>query len=555
MTRRADAVASSLPSTPMILRLQWFSCSLAALMLASCASGPRLETTAVRRGLESSPEARRVKLGRALTAADLALQQGLQHEDARQRYNKAVMEAVESWMALADQPSRQTITQSEDGGNRYSLQATWPSTLLFDELIPASRIPSRELKERLVRDGVGTPLVAWWRHTNERAKTEPFMAAAGYLAPATATLTFSPAPGGRRTASLVLHDPRKVDNVRLAGLSQPLAEDISAVGEFLLSRREVRMSGLGALLQSGKHLDKLGLIALERPTSDRVPVIMVHGLMSKPATWQNVVNELWGDPLLQRTCQFLFFRYPTGVPVIYSAAKLREKLGLLHRELERTGHRATSDHMVLIGHSMGGLVSKSQVQESGDRLWVNVFGSTPDKLKLSPKEIEAMRAYLEYRPNPYISRVIFVATPHRGSSLAAGAMGAVGGSLVNLPKRIVGDAFNVLQGQLPEQGPLREMLDKGVPTSIDNLSPKSKFVQTSISLPLRPGLHVHSIIGNKKQKPLNDPACSDGFVPYTSAHLDGVESELVVPFGHSAHEHPQAVEEIRRILHLHVRSL
>ena len=438
------------------------------------------------------------------------------------------------------------------GHQTFELKASWPKDLRFDELVPAQQIKSRELKRRITTDGIGAPFVSLWKHSDERASKEPFMAVGGYISPVTATITFRLQSSGTSTASLVLHDPREVDSVTINGKSQPLAEDITAVGELLLSNRKVRMSGLGALLHSESHLDKLGLIALEKPAPDRIPVILVHGLMSRPATWQNVVNELWSDPKLQRTCQFYFFRYPTGVPVIYSAAKLRQKLTELHDTLSRQGAGWNAEHMVLIGHSMGGLVSKSQVQDSGDRLWVNIFGSTPDKLGMSKEQAAALRAYLEYKPNPYISRVIFVATPHRGSSLASGRLGSVGNWLVSLPNTIMNDAFNIMQGKAPENGPLAELLAKRVPTSIDNLSPKSKFVQTSINLPLRPGLHVHSIIGNKKQKPLSDPSCSDGFVPYTSAHLDGVESELIVPYGHSAHEHPQAVNEIRRILHEHV---
>ncbi|WP_075088327.1 hypothetical protein [Verrucomicrobium spinosum] len=117
------------------------------------------------------------------------------------------------------------------------------------------------------------------------------------------------------------------------------------------------------------------------------------------------------------------------------------------------------------------------------------------------------------------------------------------------------DATSMLQGELPKDSPLRRLVEQGLPTSISNLSPSSKFVQTSIAIPLRPGLHIHSIIGNKGQRPLEDPRCSDGVVPYASAHLDGVESEFVVPSGHGAHEHPEAVAEIRRILHKHLASL
>jgi len=343
--------------------------------------------------------------------------------------------------------------------------------------------------------------------------------------------------------------------VRLKQHQLPLAADFSAPGEFFLSQTQARMSGIGALLSTNTNLDKLGLIALEPPKRERIPVIFVHGLMSRPATWQNVINELWSDPQIRSQYQFYFFRYPSGVPVVYSAARLRERLDTLHGEYVKTGSRKHHHHMVLIGHSMGGLVSKSQVQDSEDKMWVNVFGSTPDNLNLSQAQIDSLRKYLEYKANPHVDRVVFVATPHRGSHLAQGWGGNLGSRLVRLPAHMVADVTSVLQRDLPEDSPLRRLVQEGLPTSISNLSPSSKFVQTSIAIPLRAGLHVHSIIGNKRQLPLKDPRCSDGVVPYSSAHLDGVESEFVVSSGHGAHEHPEAVAEIRRILHLHLAEL
>ena len=44
---------------------------------------------------------------------------------------------------------------------------------------------------------------------------------------------------------------------------------------------------------------------------------------------------------------------------------------------------------------------------------------------------------------------------------------------------------------------------------------------------------------------------NDGVVKYTSAHIDGVESELVVRSGHSTQAEPATIEEVRRILYEH----
>ena len=529
------------------------------LGLVACSTTQRGGSSHAGAGLVTHIEKNRTALAQALAEADRASATGLKTAADQEAYRKATEKAVMSWLALSDDKTRSAGIDAGGAGQSYRLQASWPQNLLFDELIPARTIKGTELKQHFTRDGVGVPMVAWWKYTDERRKSDPFLIQCGYVTSVTATLEFRNAGTGVRSAVLVLHDPRVSESVRLAGASRPLAADFSAMGEHVLAMKgSGTMSALGALVRSDENLDKVGLIALERPAKDRIPVIMVHGLMSKPKTWQNVFNELGADPAIQKRYQLYFFRYPTGVPVLYSAAKMREQMILLHKELERVGGNQNYAHqMVLIGHSMGGLVSKMQVQGSGDRIWVSLFGSTPDKLQLTKEDRAALGKYFEFKPNPYVSRVIFVATPHRGSPLAHedATLGKLAKRLIKLPGRVLGNTFDVLQGQARRNPVLGKMLAKGVPTSVDNLSDKSQFVKTSMSLPLRPGLHVHSIIGNVKQKPLTDPECSDGFVPYQSSHLDGVESELVVPSGHSAHENPEAVAEMRRILLLHLKSL
>lgn len=539
----------------MKFKLRLILCMAPALLMGACASHPPSKDNASRQHEASATPQQ--ALAQALADAGQAWDAGMESEEGRLRYQAAASRVVNAWIACHDGcPQTAGDSVATSGSDSFQIRTSSPSDLHFDKLIPASTVPTRELHTRFTREGVGTPLIAWWKHTDERAATEPFMGKAGYLVPVTATLTFGKSSqAGRRTAVIELKDPRQQDSVLMKQHKFPLAADFSAPGEFFLAQAQARMSGLGGLLSTETNLGKLGLISLEPPKKDRIPVILVHGLMSRPATWQNVVNQLWSDPQIQSQCQFYFFRYPSGVPVIYSAAKLRERLEVLHGEYIKAGSRKHLNQMVLIGHSMGGLVSKSQVQDSKDKMWVNVFGTTPDKLNLPQAQLDSLRTYLEYKANPHVSRVVFVATPHRGSNLAQGWSGAFGSRLVRLPAHLMSDATSMLQGELPEDSPLRRLVEQGLPTSISNLSPSSKFVQTSIAIPLRPGLHIHSIIGNKGQRPLEDPRCSDGVVPYASAHLDGVESEFVVPSGHGAHEHPEAVAEIRRILHKHLAGL
>ena len=486
----------------------------------------------------------------ALTEAEKLMTGGLESADQRQAYATLVSRVTSLWLALS-----KNSTEPMKVGSNYRLQPRLAANLRFDELIPANAIKSKELKHRVTRDGVGTPFVAHWKHTAERKAAEPFLSEAGYLAPVTATLDFASAPDGRRAATLVFHDSRVTETVRLKGRTMPLAADLTAYGEYLLAMKAVQMQGIKALLRSSRHMDKLGLIAMEHPDEKRIPLVLVHGLMSRPATWQNVVNELGADPDIQRHYQVYLFRYPSGVPIIYSSETLREHLVALHKTLAAQGAGSACRNMVLIGHSMGGLVSKAQVQDSGDQVWVNILGNTPSGLGLSKDEYEALRRYMEFHASPNISRVIFAATPHRGSHVADSRLARFGRSLVKLPGQTFGNTFSVLESLAARDAFLSELLAKGMPTSVDNLSPKSPYVKIANSLSFRPGVHLHSIIGNKNGLALSDPKCSDGFVPYSSAHLENVESEMIVKSDHSVHMKNEAIDEMRRILRLHLRQM
>jgi Alpha/beta hydrolase family len=501
---------------------------------------------------------RAAALGPALAQAESAVSGGTQRSGPALADAATVIQVVTAWQAQVAEPVANKPVTVQNAGQTWAVTASWPASLRFDELIPAPVREKRTPGKGVLRPGVGAPFVAHWEHTEARKKTEPFLSEVGYLVPVTVTLEFGERRAGARQVKLTVHDSRWHETAVVAGRRQPLAADFGSVGEVamqLTKERGFGMSGLAAMTRSEKYLDKLGLFATEPPARDCIPLILVHGLMSRPITWHEAVSELSADPVIRKNYQPYFFRYPTGVPVVYSSAKFRAQLKVLHDELTRRGNHNGAHHMVLVGHSMGGLVSKMQLQDSGDHLWVTLFGAKPDELKLTPEQRAGFAEYLEFTPNDNVDRVIFICTPHRGSKLAVGIVGAVGRRLIKLPGRILGGTFDLLQGLAPGNSVASQLLAKGIPSSIDNLSPKSRFVQESTKIPLKPGVHLHSIVGNKNGWALDDPKCSDGVVPYTSAHIGGVESEYVVRSNHGAHERPEAIAEVRRILLVHLKTV
>lgn len=529
-----------------------------AITLGACSTPEQRHQTKISVIANSgSKQAKSKNLTEALTRAKQAINNGLQSPVERAAYNQAVEDAVILWLASSDQDQHKQRLNTQHNGFSYQIQASWPKNLRFDRLIPTRTIERDHLRKNFTRKGVGAPFVAQWEHTPTREKNEPFMSSKGYFASVTATINFQPSESGRTIAKLVIHNANTTEHVRIGGKRKTLAFDQSALAEHILSY-DNEFSALGSLLRPHNYLDQIDLQTISPPDPERLPVIFTHGLASEPRTWQNVYNELRTDPVIRERCQIYFFRYPTGVPVLYSAAKLREKMATLHQELNKNHPNRYSGQMLLVGHSMGGLITKTQVQDSGNEMWLTFVDDTRKRVRLSESQLAAFQKYLVFKPNPHVSRVVFIATPHRGSELADYWIVRQLRKLIKTPGAILRAPLIALdQGNTNQttEDAIDKLFKSGVPTSMENLSPKSKFVKYSINLPLRKGLKVHSIVGNLKGHELTDPECSDGVVPYSSAHLGLTETELVVPYGHSAHEHPQAIDEIRRIMKLHLKEL
>jgi pimeloyl-ACP methyl ester carboxylesterase len=293
------------------------------------------------------------------------------------------------------------------------------------------------------------------------------------------------------------------------------------------------------------------LYALSPYRPGRVPVVLVHGTASSPARWADLVNELEADPRIAPRVQLWFFGYNTGLPVLYSAGLLREMLTKAVAELDPQGRDPAMRRMVLVGHSQGGLLAKLAVVDSGTRFWDNVSETPFEALDVSDETRAILQRSMFMTPLPFVGRVVFVATPHRGSDVAGFLVERLRWLVtwaITLPPSLIQITGEILVGS--EDPLLRRQLRQDLPRSVDNMSPGNQGIKTLATLPIAPGVTVHSIIAVKEGGSLAEGG--DGFVSYRSAHLDDAVSELVVRSGHSVQGHPEAIEEIRRILLQHL---
>lgn len=439
---------------------------------------------------------------------------------------------------------------------RYQL--TWVDaaeawTPATHEFLAASTLPRKKRQHLARRPGVGVPVVAVRRgEVPDEPETEgglfPIYV---YFYPLTAVLELGDGEEGQpRPATLRFLDPRVDDKHSIGAMEYPLAMDIGA--QLAALTREIDVTfARGGVRHAGKYVSLAGIYLLEPLRPGRIPAVLIHGLSSSPKTWAEAFEVFELDPDLRRGYQFWFFAYPTGLAFPYSAKLLRQSLVEAMQELDAAGLDPDHRRAVLIGHSMGGLLTRLQVTDSGSRLWDAVFTQPPDQLDLEAEDVDALRETLIVEPLPFVARAVFCSTPHRGSKYAANALGKLGASLVKVPAEAAHLGERVVIGGVDILTPSEAKRGRP-PDSVQTLQPESPILKALDGLEIDPSVAYHSIIGDRGKG--DSPDSSDGVVPYWSSHLEGAASEKIVPSGHGSHQHPQGVAELRRILHQHLEA-
>ena len=424
--------------------------------------------------------------------------------------------------------------------------------------VPVAELEVRGLRERYRRPGIGAPLAAGTAAFTPDSKLRDFVGRATKV-PVTVLLRLDDPrrslAAGRITGALEIYDGYTNDVVEIDGQRVPLEVEPSAAFAYTLSESaiwdwELRGFLVGDLVKGLVVATKAGearaqLLFMQPYRRGRIPVVFVHGTASGPGRWADMLNSLENDPWLRTRFQYWFFYYDTGNPITYSADVLRLSLRAIMDQLDPNGDDAALRQMVIIGHSQGGLLAKMTAIDSGTRLWDTVSRRPLDDLILRDATREQLRRTLFLQPLPFVRRIIFIATPHRGSYEAGSWIAQQIAGFASLPKGFVDVMKDLVTGN---PGVVTLSLG-GLPRSINDMTPGNSFVQALASTPVAPGVPTHSIIAVSGDHPLAED--DDGIVKYESAHLDDVVSEVVIRSGHSVQGHPLAIAEVRRILYLH----
>ena len=422
----------------------------------------------------------------------------------------------------------------------------------FGELRLAEASDKDSVKRYWITPGLGVPLVAISQVEQRSGFISPQVpfAATCILRPSTAGLEKSGSDvSGSDTgvpAVLELQDPLRIRQVSYQNQQWDLTRDLSA--PLALVAHEVHRDKFSSFLDPGRPESKANLRMIEPYQKGKRPLVFVHGLLSDRFTWADLVNDLRSVNGLSEHYQIWSFQYPTGQPFVQSAAELRKSLYKIVRDLDQEGNDEALTQMVLIGHSMGGLVSKLQVTESKSAIWDSVASRGVDQIQASPEIRHEIEQLFFFEPSPYVKRVIFIGTPHLGSPIAKSFVGKLGTALVHTPseratqfKEFIHANPDLFAGELTHR----------IPSSIDLLRPDNPMLLATYKLPVNPAVRLHTIIGTGGELSGGIPA--DGVVAVESARHPGTVSECLIEAKHThLTGHEETTKEMVRILGDHL---
>ena len=477
-------------------------------------------------------------LGDDLAAACTAAAELRNHPNkskARDLYNFAVARSVENIQRAGIEPWHHAVRIPSPDGS-YLLSGPAPPDREHDPsnytLLPtdALKVSGKLFRTRSTVAGVGAALVAVGRSNVQefraRYDTKRVYAAV------TAIIRFQ-----NNRAEIEFIERLSSERVFIDGRPYPLAADFSASMALAVVRERPYKFARSEFLRPEKYRDAARLIRLQPFDRRRTPVVFVHGLESSPTNWAPMINTLLGDPEIRRRYQFWVFSYPTGYPYPYSALQLRHELDGIARAFP------DRKRIVLVGHSLGGMVTRLMVTDAGDKIWRAFFGTSPAETPLTGRTRDQLKEILVFNHRPEVKRVIFITTPHRGTRIVTGWIARMRARLIKTP-RFLADMRDSVSGVLRKDSAALRL--NRIPTSIDTLAPDDPFVLEVSKIPITPGVPYYTIAADRGRG--GGPNSSDGVVGYWSSHLEGPQSEFIAPSNHSAQKNPEAIAEVRRIL-------
>lgn len=505
----------------------------------------------IARTLKETAQAPQVQIGGFIDAAAAAGAVLAKHPNdapALKDYNFAVGRIFEVIHAAGLEPWKAPLSCPGADGN-------WSFSVASDDkpehdpshfrILPADRYQFRGslVKERTLKYGLGAPMVIASKDFDP-TKFDPFIQGKNVYYGVTEVLRFK---GRKCTAAFI--DPLSTETVDFAGHTYPVAADFTAPLALALAELAPRTKELQRLVRPEDFASSTRLARLQPYDPRKIPILCIHGLGDSQATWAPLIESLRTDPTIRKNYQIWFFSYPTGYPYPLMAAVLRKQMDAIN------AYYPDHKKMVVIGHSMGGMIARELITDSGMKIWNAYYDMPPAKLPVSEETRRIFSSAFIFQHRPEIARVIFASASHRGADQAAGFGGRLLSKIIGAnptAPELAADQAKAVSLMKPDFS--GDHLTR-IPNSLDVLKPGNRFVTSIDKIPTTKGIPFNSIIGDRGKGGNLDhtpPVSTDGLVPYWSSHLKGAQSELIIPSDHWSHRHPLGIAEVRRILLKHL---
>ena len=388
--------------------------------------------------------------------------------------------------------------------------------------------------------GIGVPLVVAARRCNDKPLCKLYPPE-GVSRAATAWIDVDE----QDRLSLHITDPQRDPDIVVGSRRYPLARDTTAPYAYLFDQSQLKRLAVWNLI-GGKQIGlRQGLYLLEDYDPQKTPIVMIHGLGASPLIWGKLTNRIMGTPELRARYQIWHVVYQTDAPLLVSRLRVQQFLDQGWKLLDPAGTDPARQHMVLIGHSMGGVIARLLSADSGDLLWRTAFTVPPEKIEANADDLDMLKRLFFFHPYPGVAQAIFLAAPHLGSPVSDRLIGRIAVLVLN-PRGPELDALRRVANKDPAavQSNVLAVYQSAGLSSVSTMRNSQPVSRASQGLMPAPGIRYYTIAGDLPGASVR----GDGIVPLSSAVIPGAVSTTIVASGHKLYNNPEAVDTVIGIL-------
>lgn len=364
--------------------------------------------------------------------------------------------------------------------------------------------------------------------------------------------------------NIYLYDPYQKPSTNILGAKYPLTANFSAsYGSWIEENQLEEVTYLNLLSQRGQQTLPY-LFMLEPYNPNKQVIIMLHGLASSPITWVTLTNDIFNDEALREHFQVWQVFYPTNMPMLENRYQIQTLIETAYQNVGANRTTAAGNNSVLIGHSMGGVISRLMLSNNDLTKGLTELNDIPlnnnaarnasNDLFNSYQQPNQLLNRFKLNAIPQVDTAVFIAAPHRGTEFADLWFTRALRKIISMPVAL----SNILDNEAGEELAKTPLGSLFLQNGASQLSDESAFMQLTDNVDIAGDVTYHSIMGKLDNDLINrlelieTDQGSDGIVPYKSSHLEGAKSETILAGSHNIHTNPKTILQLRKILHEHM---